>query len=175
MTPVLTVKLSFLESEDRLILDLGMAATTETVLLTRRLTRRLITGVARILARQGSLPAHVPACHKTEMLVWEHLSARQPARSDDADAFPVQSGPRPPPPCPLLSRLDIQIRGEGFHLCFENRAGGSRALIMSRGELHRLLASLRQLARLAAWDLDGEVDWLQEADSPTLQHGSLAS
>jgi hypothetical protein len=117
----------------------------------------------------------VPAWHKTEMLVWEHLSARQPARSGDAEALPLQTGPRRPPPWPLLTRLDVQIRGAGFHLCFESQTGESRALALSRSELHRMLAILCQLARLAAWDLDGEVDWLQEADSPTLQHGSLAS
>jgi hypothetical protein len=174
MTSASTIRMGFLEPDDRLLLDFVYPDETITLLITRRIARRMIQGLAQMLANADAAMARVPASHKTEMLIWEHLSARQPAMGGGEDAATEQP-PRKTKPWPLLEKLDISAQKNGFHLSFHGSDGSLATLDTNRGELHRLLASLRQLARHADWDLDTEVGWLVEADSPTLRPGSLAS
>lgn len=168
-----TIRMGFLDSEDRLLVDFIFPEKSVTLLITRRITRRIIQGLAQILGSSNSKLARVPEQHKTEMLIWEHLSATQPGSGGgdkNADA-----PDRVPGPWPLLARLDIVQRTDGFHLRFEAYNGSVALLLMTREAIHRLVASLRQLARHAQWDLDSEVAWLAEADAPTITPGNLAS
>jgi hypothetical protein len=75
----------------------------------------------------------------------------------------------------VLTKLDINTHPTSFSLRFEARGDCIVSMSMSRPELHRLLASLRQLARHAEWDIDAEIGWLVEADAPQMHPGSLAS
>lgn len=179
MNSVTTIRMGFLEQDDRLLVDFVYPASTVTVLITRRITRRIIQGLAHILATSNAAMARVPAPHKTEMLIWEHLSSLHPANSGQSGGGPGGSPPeqphRPPAPWPLLLRLDLTPQNAAFALRFEAADGAVATIDMNRGELHRLLASLRQLARHGGWDLDAEVGWLVEADSPTVTPGNLAS
>jgi len=168
--------MGFLEAEDRLLVDFIHPDRIRSVVVTRRIGRRMIQGLAKILANPNPAMQRVPASHKTEMLIWEHLSAVRPAAEGGGEATGNDAPPRPPAPWPLLSRLDVDARKSGFHLRFETSDRENLAIAMTREELHRLLANLRQLARHAEWDLDAEVDWLVEADAPIqLRPGSLAS
>ncbi len=181
MTSVTTIRMGFLDSDDRLLVDFVCPDRVFTLQITRRITRRMIRGLAQILATPNEVMSRVPTTHKIDMLIWEHLSALQPssdaaAPDNSADAAIAPANPvRPPMPWPLLSKVDINSHPQMFRLRFE--AGEQSVnLEMSRSELHRLLAHLRQLARHAEWDLDAEVGWLVEADSPaSLRPGSLAS
>ena len=175
MNSVKTLRMGFLNTDDRLLIDFVHADRTDTMLVTRRILRRIILGMADILARSSPVVARVPASHKSEMLAWEHLSALQP---EDQSGAPGEEAPpqqHSSQPWQLLSKLDINARPNGFELRFEDGAGTLVAMAMSRAELHRLLANLRQLARHAEWDLDTEVSWLVEADAPQMQPGNLAS
>jgi hypothetical protein len=174
MTSVSTIRMGFLESDDRLLLDFVYPDETMTLLITRRITRRMIQGLAQMLANSNAAMARVPASHKTEMLIWEHLSARQLGEGCDAGPAAEQP-PRKKMPWPLLQKLDVTAQKGGFCLSFQGSDGVLVTLDTNRGELHRLLASLRQLARHAEWGLDTAVGWLVEADSPTMRPGSLAS
>ncbi len=175
MSSVTTIRMGFLEQDDRLLVDFVYPASTITVLVTRRITRRMIQGLAQILATSNAAMARVPAPHKTEMLIWEHLSSLHPASGGGEGGGPPEQPHRPPAPWPLLLRLDITPMSTAFTLRFESMDGAVASIDMNRGELHRLLASLRQLARHGGWDLDAEVGWLVEADSPTVTPGNLAS
>lgn len=175
MTAVKTMRMGFLDTEDRLLMDFVYPDHTLSMLVTRRIIRRAMQGVAQILAQSSPVLARVPASHKTEMLVWEHLSALQPE-----DAATGEGGEQAPPlhspmPWQLLVKLDVNTLPASFSLRFEGRNGDVVTMMMSRPELHRLLASLRQLARHAEWDLDAEIGWLVEADAPQMRPGSLAS
>ena len=175
MNSVKTLRMGILNTDDRLLIDFVHADGTDTMLVTRRILRRIILGMADILARSSPVVARVPASHKSEMLAWEHLSALQlegPGGGGGEETPPQQ---RPPQPWQLLAKLDINARPNCFDLRFEDGAGKLVEMVMSRAELHRLLANLRQLARHAEWDLDTEVSWLVEADAPQMQPGNLAS
>lgn len=175
MNSVKTLRMGFLNVDDRLLIDFVHADRTETMLVTRRILRRIIIAIADVLARSSPVVARVPASHKSEMLAWEHLSALQP--EGEAGGGAQESAPqrRPAPPWNLLTKLDINTQPNNFHLRFEDGAGMLVAMAMNRAELHRLLANLRQLARHAEWDIDSEVGWLVEADAPQMHPGNLAS
>ena len=176
MTSVSTLRMGFLETEDRLLVDFVYPDQVHSMLVTRRIIRRVIQGIAQVLAQSSPVIARVPASHKTEVLVWEHLSALQPELAEASGA----AGEKPaalhaPAPWQVLAKLDISTLPTSFSLRFEGRGGAVIDMSMSRPELHRLLASLRQLARHAEWDLDTEISWLVEADAPQMHPGSLAS
>ena len=174
MTSVTTMRMGFLDTEDRLLLDFVYPDHTLSMLGSRRIIRRAIQGIAQVLAQSSPVLARVPASHKTEMLVWEHLSALQ-IESGEAGEGDGQGPGHSPPPWPVLVKLDINTLPASFALRFEGRGGVAVGMSMSRPELHRLLASLRQLARHAEWDLDTEIGWLVEADAPQMYPGNLVS
>lgn len=175
MTSVKTMCMGFLDAEDRLLMDFVYPDQILSMLATRRIIRRAIQAIADLLAQSSPVLARVPASHKTEMLVWEHLSALQ-LEDGEADKGDQPSGRgHSPPPWQVLVKLDINIEPTFFSLRFEGRGGAVVTMAMNRPELHRLLASLRQLARHAEWDLDAGIGWLVEADAPQMRPGNLVS
>jgi hypothetical protein len=176
MASATTIRTGFLEQEDRLLMDFVYPDEIMTFAVSRRIARRMITGLAQILANPNGVMARIPASHQNEMLIWEHLSALNPATGETAGSDGGTQPQRPAAPWPLLHTLNINTLETGFRLSFETADHKAAVLQMNRGELHRLLANLRQLARHAEWDLDAEVGWLVEADSPAaMRPGSLAS
>jgi hypothetical protein len=175
MNSVKTLRMGFLNVDDRLLIDFVHADRVETMLVTRRILRRIIIAMADVLARSSPVVARVPASHKSEMLAWEHLSALQPEGEGEAGGEQPAQQQRPPQPWHLLAKLDINTQPNIFHLRFEDDTGMLVTMAMNRAELHRLLANLRQLARHAEWDIDSEVGWLVEADAPQMHPGNLAS
>jgi len=176
MTSVKTMRMGFLDTEDRLLVDFVYPDQCLSMLVTRRIIRRTIQGIAQVLAQSSPVIARVPASHKTEVLVWEHLSALQPGgEGGTGEGGEKAAALHSPQPWQVLTKLDINTQPSSFSLRFEGRGGDVVDMSMSRPELHRLLASLRQLARHAEWDLDTEIGWLVEADAPQMRPGSLAS
>jgi hypothetical protein len=175
MTSVKTMCMGFLDAEDRLLMDFVYPDHTLSMLATRRIIRRAIQAIADVLAQSSPLLARVPASHKTEMLVWEHLSALQPEDGEANKGGQPAGHGHSAPPWQLLIKLDIATQPTFFSLSFEGRGGAVVTMAMSRPELHRLLANLRQLARHAEWDLDAGIGWLVEADAPQMRPGNLAS
>lgn len=175
MNSVKTLRMGFLNTDDRLLIDFVHPDRTETMVVTRRILRRILHGIAEILAKSSPVVAKVPASHKSEMLAWEHISALQPEGGGDGPSEEAAPQQRQTSPWHLLSKLDINTQPASFHLRFEDSAGLMVNMSMSRAELHRLLANLRQLARHAEWDLDTEIGWLVEADAPLMQPGHLPS
>jgi hypothetical protein len=168
--------MGFLEIDDRLLVDFVYPDRTQTLLITRRITRRIIRGLAQILAQSSAVMARVPLSHKSDVLVWEHLSALQLAgHGKENDDLADEQTDRPPMPWPLLEKVDINVEPASFHLEFVGADRKSLPLDVTRNELHRLIAALRQAARHAEWDLDAEVGWLVEADAPSMPPGSIAS
>ena len=175
MNAVTTLRTGFLDADDRLLIDFVYPDRIETMLITRRVLRRILHGVAQVLAASSPMLAKVPASHKSEMLAWEHLAALQPAEAGQGGSEPEAPQQRRPAPWGLLTKLDITTQPTGFQLRFEDGKGLLVPMSVSRPDLHRLLANLRKLARHAEWDLDTEIGWLVEADAPQMQPGHLAS
>lgn len=177
MTSVKTMCMGFLDAEDRLLMDFVYPDQILSMLATRRIIRRTIQAIADLLAQSSPVLARVPASHKTEMLVWEHLSALQ-IEGGEADMGGQQTETargHSAPPWQVLAKLDIKSEPTFFSLRFEGRGGAVVTMAMTRPELHRLLASLRQVARHAEWDLDTGIGWLVEADAPQMRPGNLVS
>src|SRR5579859_4649699 len=108
MTSVKTMRMGFLDTEDRLLMDFVYPDRTQSMLGSRRIIRRAIQGIAQVLAQSNPLLARVPASHKTDLLVWEHLSALQleGGGGHDAGEESGQEGPgRSAPPWPMLVKL----------------------------------------------------------------------
>ena len=175
MTSVTTMRMGFLDTEDRLLLDFVYPGQTVSMVGSRRIVRRTIQGIAQVLAQSSPVLARVPASHKTEMLVWEHLSALQLESGEAGEGGQQAGAGHSAQPWPVLVKLDINTQPTSFSLRFEARGNIVVTMAMSRPELHRLLASLRQLARHAEWDLDTEIGWLIEADAPQTRPGNLVS
>jgi hypothetical protein len=164
-----TIRMGYIEAEDRLLVEFIDAESKVTLLFTRRVTRRVIRGIAQLLARSSRAMAHAAVEHKTEVLVIEHQSALQSVAAAGANsAAPSDSPVAPGPPPDLLGKLDVRTMPRFFRLSFHGCAGVSRVIDVTRPDLHRLLATLHRLARLAGWNIEGEVGWLAEAEAPII-------
>ena len=170
-----TIRIGYIEIEDRVLAEFINADRKVTYLITRRMMRRVINGIAQLLARSSRAMARAPIDVKAEVLILEHQSAVQ-ATAASADSPGPQPAAEPPgPPPELLSKIDIETHQRLFRLTFTSHGATAQKLDLSRSELHRLLASLHKLAHSAAWNLEDEVDWLKEADAPFTPPSKAAS
>jgi len=174
MTAVSTIRMGFIEAEDRLLIDFVYPDEVVSLQATRRITRRMIHGLAQVLAESSAVAKRVPHSHKIEMLVFEHLSALQPTSGPAGDGVPATQD-HAQQPWPLLQQLHVVPQPSSFSLRFTSAIGGDVAMEVSREELHRMVATFRQLARHAEWDIDAAIPWLIEADSPLPAPGRLLS
>jgi hypothetical protein len=180
---VQTIRIGYIENEDRVLVEFINPDSKATVLFTRRMMRRVIHGIASLLARSSRAMARAPVDVKLEVLIIEHQSAIQAAEANAPGAGgstvppdPVADGAAVPVPDPdLLIKIDIQTLQRVFHLTFAGQAGTIQVLDLSRPELHRLLASLHKLAHSAGWNIEDEVGWLKEAEAPFAPSSKAAS
>jgi hypothetical protein len=162
--------LSYDETEDRIRLDCADGSQAVRLLLTRRITRQLVRGFAETLATSSAVVARAPADMRREALVIEHMSAVMAPPADTPSGGPQkrpdEGGDRLAEG--LVHRVDVEVTPTIFRLLFHSAAGVPVTLSPGRGDFHRLLASLAKLAGQAGWDLGGEADWLDNAESVAL-------
>jgi len=163
-----TVHVRFDAVQDRLVLLCETTAgDTLTLLLTRRITRRLLRAAAETLARSSKTAARSPVGFRTQVMAMEHLGALagpkpSTAPPPKADTPPVESGS-------LVDRVEIRPKSEQFDLWL---CAGSVPLVRvpaRRAELHRLLAALDRCATQAEWDIHTETGWLDQIDAVARQ------
>jgi hypothetical protein len=177
------IAFGFVEDEDRLAIALVADEESVTLLLTRRLTGRLLRALTELLAKSSPVMARAPVDMKKDVLLFEHLSARQeeagPA-SPSAASPPSDMSGAPGAPADesaaglsagdrshregLLKKLDIETLPHCFRLVLTARGDISVSLALNRSELHRLLASLHAVARTAEWQLEAEAGWLVDGE-----------
>jgi hypothetical protein len=165
------ISLAYVESEDRIRLDCGDGKGRLTLLLTRRITRRLVKGLADLLASSSLAVTRTPADLRREVIVLEHFSAvmapsPQPAAAgggeaaDPADPADLGQG--------LVDNVEVQIHPTSFRLVFHAGAGPVASLWPSRAELHKILAALAREARRGDWNIGEEAGWISDAESVVL-------
>lgn len=161
------IAFGFVEEEDRLAIALVADEERVTLLLTRRLTGRLLRALAELLAKSSTVMARAPVDMKKDVLIFEHLSARQeeaascPSAGDSAAPLPARDRSHREG---LLKKLDIETLPHCFRLVLTARGDISVSLALNRSELHRLLASLHAVARTAEWQLEAEAGWLVDGE-----------
>lgn len=155
---------------DRILLAVTLASGDEQrrrlLLMTRRLTGRLVDGLAQLLEKTSPVAAQAPADVRDDIILFEH----QDAVGSGADEQPGagQGAARPLPPgstsnagaaAVLLDTVDVTVKPTRFDLTF--KAGqDALSISVSRAELHRLVEVLSRQAAHAAWNLAPETAWL---------------
>lgn len=159
--------------EDRLRLVCSNEEKSRCLLLTRRITRRLLSSFAKVLATSSAAAARAPAAVRQEVLVLEHFSSLH----DETGHGKMQDGPTetppdaPPPPPPVdlgtavVWKVDVTIEPRLFKLVFHSTEEALVSLTLTRGDFHKLLSLLDHLAETAEWDIAAEAGWLSGAEA----------
>ncbi len=175
---VSNIRFQYDEREDRVRLVCeGQGVPVRHLVFTRRLTIRLVRGLATLLERHGRPSwADRGAAAGTNPLVHEHLAAisrpqlRPPAPAESESPAVNPSDPTTvavnlqKPPDMLVSHVDVQIGDERFGLTFFAREAKLLRLKPTREELHRLLGGMLSLSGRARWSIPVDDTWLREVE-----------
>lgn len=168
MAEVKSVTFAYVEDEDRLRLDMSDGVNARTLLLTRRIMRRLLHAFANALVSSSRSVSRAPAEARREVFVLEHLSslaadvgapATEPGPSSPAQAAPAHLGQE------LVTRVDARVEPQTFRLSFHGVSGHLAMLELTRRDFHRFLSALDRAAQAAEWDIHQDAGWLNGAES----------
>lgn len=159
-----SVDLRYQAMEDRLQVTLRGDTETVDLMITRRLTRAILSAFVDLLMRSSTEIGRVPASARGDVLLFEHMEAAHgwaqetpPAAPSTADAQAPQSVPKAAPT--LTTKVDIGIRQGSLSLVFFDQDGERSHIILPRDKAHRLLSMLVEKCHAAQWDI-GEMSWL---------------
>lgn len=157
---------------DRILLTVMVGSGEEQrrrlLLMTRRLTGRLVDGLAQLLEKTSPVAAQAPAEVRDDIILFEHQDAvtsggdDQPGGGREA-ARTLSPGTNPNAganaAAALLDTVDVTVKPTRFDLTF--KAGqDTLSISVGRAELHRLVEVLSRQAAHAAWNLAPETAWL---------------
>ena len=149
-----SLSLVFSPEEDRLVLLLGSRPTG--LLLTRRLTGRLVNGLASVL-EQSSLPARsAPTDLRDSIISMEHQGATTAPPGAAPAPVPLEQGLA----LHLVTTVNIAVQPSHFALTINATGMAPLPLSLSRGDLHRLIELFTRQADLAGWNLPIDAAWL---------------
>ncbi len=154
------------ETEDRILLGCSNDSQSRRLLLTRRITRRLLSAFANVLKTSSRAVKQAPADLRREVIVLEHLaslSAEQPAAGGTVGAGDPAAladlGQA------LVWKVDVAVEPVLFTLSFHSTTAPLAALSLNRADFHKVLAALDHCALVAEWDVHAEAGWLGEAEN----------
>ena len=162
--PIIATNLRFgySEAEDRLTLGAADAEGQAVhVMLTRRLTERLVNGLAHLLEQSSAVAVQAPAAMRDDIILMEHQTALYGAGAPTGEAA-EQADETPALPVPqLVTALDISITPATFEI--RMRSGETALIHLSLGRLqvHRLVEVLGQRAETAAWSIPVGAAWME--------------
>lgn len=148
--------------QDRLLLTARTAEAGVDLLLTRRLTRALLSGLLDLMMRTSDLVSRSGPEHRSDVLLFEHMEAvahvTGPAnpvtRADPALAAEIHAN------APMLvEKVDVTVSGVLLRLSFHDQAGERAWIALPREKVHQFISMLLSKCHEAAWDL-GELDWI---------------
>lgn len=154
-----SISISYDEADDRLFLDASDANGSGRLILTRRITRRLLSAFVTLLEKSSVALKKAPADLRTEVIALEHLSAVSQAQDVNRSAIPGQSLRKAFDPV-VIAKVDVQMRPRAFRLVFHSAREPVASLTLSRQKFHRLLAALDQFAAAAEWNIRDGAEWL---------------
>ena len=153
MLEVKRISFDYHEVEDRLHLDCGDGQTICRLLLTRRITRRLLSSFAQALVASSPAVSRAPADARREVMVLEHFASlavpAPPAEPVAAGAAEATSDLGQT----VVWKVDVTIEPVLFKLT------------LTRGDFHKVLAALDRVAEAADWNIRAEAGWLDGAEA----------
>lgn len=157
----------FHEAEDRLlVLASDAKGGQEGLVLTRRLTARLINGFATILERSNIAASTAPDELRNDIVLMEHQGALAgsellaPVGEPQTQAPAASTGGKVQIRPRLVTSVDVKTNPTDFHMVLKAAGGLPVAVVLNRLDLHRIVELLRQKAEAAGWNLQIEADWL---------------
>ena len=164
--------LLFAENEDRLLLLAFDAHGAQAgLMLTRRLTARLVNGLANLLERSNVVASTAPEELKSDIILMEHQGALsqgkalasndgvQQGRGASAGTATAKLPERP------VATVNIKTNPKDFHILFQAPGDAPVATAMNRVDLHRFLELLKRQAETAGWNLQIDAAWLGDDHS----------
>jgi len=159
------------EKEDRLFLAAGREDETRSLVLTRRMTSRLVNGLARLLERSSAVVGKAPVEMQDDIILLEHQKAiqavmkseraRGPEKEPDGASGHASSAPLAVDlRAHLVTGASITTRPQDFVIVFNGQAGALIQLQVTRSELHRVLEVLSRRAEAVGWNLKIDAAWL---------------
>lgn len=163
--PIVATNLHFAynEHEDRLTL---LAANSQGqgvhVALTRRLTDRLINGLAQLLEQSSAVAVQAPAEMRDDIILMEHQTALfgqgEPAADREAEpSNQITSLPAPQ----LVTAMDINITPATFEIQMRSGETPLIHLSLNRMKVHQLVEVLSQRAESAGWNIAVGAAWME--------------
>ena len=186
-SPAASVSVVYHSAEDRLLFVVtGADNLKRAIMVTRRLTIRLIDGFAHLLDRTSSAAQEAPEWARSDMIMFEHQGALAKVQAPSAasvtapgavtqkkpmsDTVAGAGSAAKTPPLPILmDAVDIKIKPKSFLLTLKSGGQAVSHMEVGRGDLHRFLALLRRKCDEADWRVVNQTKWLDlDAGSMTL-------
>jgi hypothetical protein len=155
---------TFNETEDRLVVLASNSAGAKIgLLLTRRMTGRLINGLAGILEKSSLTASHAPAEMRGDVVLLEHQGAisdtgahERIKSAPDIDALQVAQQ------TVHIESIDVSVKLTHFEIVLQDgRLQSIVDLAVGRAELHRVLALLKHKSGEADWNIRIDAGWLE--------------
>lgn len=158
-----SLQFGYWEAEDRIsVLAWDAQRNGVHLCLTRRLTNRAVNGLAHLLEQSSPIASTAPADLRDDIILLEH---------QDALFGEAQTSPQQPPasgeatlkvPAPrLVSAVDVNITPQTFELLLRENESPLIQLSLNRLEVHRVIESLHQKAKVADWNMSVESAWME--------------
>ena len=151
--------------EDRLAIHAGQAGgdSAAVLMLTRRLTVKLINGFGALLQASSIFAHSAPEELVSDIILLEHQGALVDG-GRDSTSLPVGTGHSSTHLAAILvTDIAVTTRPSDFMIVFLRLQRPLVQIVVSRSALHRLLDALKRHADEAGWNMPIEVNWL----SPT--------
>lgn len=156
--------------EDRLVL-LVVGAQGEKIglLITRRLTGRLINGLAGILEKSSPSVSRAPADMREDVVLLEHQEAVSDNISKEQSGGSGMTAGQTPGAkggqsiqvkTAILTAIDVATKPTHFELKLKSGSDVVTGFNATRNELHRTLGMLKTKAQEADWNLQLNASWL---------------
>lgn len=167
--------------EDRLLVTLRSERQSVDLLMTRRLTRAVLSGMVDLLVRSSADIDRVPVSARSDVLLFEHMEAAShwtretPPSSVAPDVTGSARQNAAPANAPaLMTRLDLSLREGGLLFNFFDGAGEQAQVLLPREKAHQFLSMLVEKCQSAQWDI-GEMSWLSRRGQVVIPDGASLS
>lgn len=163
--PIVATNLRFAysELEDRLtLLAIDVHEQAVHVSLTRRLTERLVNGLAYLLEQSSAVAVQAPADMRDDIILMEHQTALfgqgDTQKNSEADHIKDTS---PLPVARLVTAMDVTLTPSTFEI--QMRSGDAQLIHLSlnRLQVHQLVEVLNQRATAAGWHIAVGASWME--------------
>jgi hypothetical protein len=172
---VKSMSFAYSEIEDRLVWLVEEQKDDRLALMfTRRLTERLVNGLAGIIEVSSLSVKHAPAEMRGDVILLEHQGAVSAATElvDAAESTKAYSaavhGMTGEVPVRLVTSVSVNTLPENFDFVLRDGETALAHFRVNRTELHRILSIISGQAQAAEWSLRTEVGWLKPGQTTIL-------